>query len=267
MSPSRRLANSGDDVSETGRLCLRPVEGVAGPAGPATPWFPRSSRSFRFANHPLANLVSSRGGRFSSTGRCECTGCHRYGTGVVDRADIDVRLASSADAETIRTIYNDTVNNSTATFDLVPRSLEDQQAWLVARSGVHAVLVAVERAASGTSSDLPDDSAPIDPDRSVVGFASLSPYRDRPGYATTVENSIYVAESHRGRGVGKILLGTLIDTARQHGFHAVMARIVDDHAASIALHRSIGFDLVGVEREVGRKFGRWLDVAVMQILL
>jgi len=174
--------------------------------------------------------------------------------------DVRVRLATSADAQPILLIYNEAVTSSTVTFDLVPRTLDEQQAWLALRSGVHAVLVAV-RAPGEEHSESPS------PAPAVVGFASLSPYRDRPGYATTVENSIYVAESHRGQGVGKVLLSALIDTARQHGFHAVMARVVDGHEASIALHRSVGFDLVGVEREVGRKFGKWLDVAVMQILL
>ena len=87
-----------------------------------------------------------------------------------------------------------------------------------------------------------------------------------PAYSTTVEDSVYVAADHRGQGVGKALLGELVDLAAAHGFHAVMARIVGDHEASIALHRSCGFELVGIEREIGRKFGRWLDVALMQLL-
>jgi phosphinothricin acetyltransferase len=101
----------------------------------------------------------------------------------------------------------------------------------------------------------------------VVGFASVSPYRPRPAYSTTVEDSVYVASAHRGHGVGKALLAELVDRARMHGFHSVIARIVGDHDASIALHRSCGFALVGTEREVGRKFGRWLDVDLMQLLL
>ena len=161
----------------------------------------------------------------------------------------EVRLATTADAEAIRTIYNDAVLTSTVTFDLRPRSLVEQEAWLEARGGAHAVLVAVE------------------PDGQVVGFASLSPYRDRPAYATTVEDSVYIATDQRGRGIGRLLLGSLVDVATDHGFHTMIARIVGGHDASIALHRSCGFDLVGTEREVGRKFSRWLDVVVMQRLL
>jgi phosphinothricin acetyltransferase len=161
---------------------------------------------------------------------------------------VDVRLATVNDAEAIRSIYNVEVLESTVTFDLVPRSLEEQQRWLTARSGAHAVLVA-ERGGD------------------VIGFASLSPYRDRPAYSTTVEDSVYVHRDAQGAGVGKALLGALVDTATAHGFHAMMARIVGGHEASIALHRAHGFDVVGTEREVGRKMGRWLDVVVMQRLL
>jgi phosphinothricin acetyltransferase len=103
--------------------------------------------------------------------------------------------------------------------------------------------------------------------RDVIGFASLSPYRPRPAYSPTAEDSIYVAQSSRGQGVGKLLLTELLGFGAGHGFHSVIARIVGDHEASIALHRRCGFELIGIEREVGRKFGRWLDVALMQRML
>jgi phosphinothricin acetyltransferase len=161
---------------------------------------------------------------------------------------VQIRLATLADAESIREIYNLEVTSSIVTFDLEPRSLAQQEEWLVKRSGAHAVLVAVEGA-------------------EVLGFASLSPYRERAAYATTVEDSIYIARAHQGRGVGKLLLTELVDTARRHGFHAMMARIVGGHEASIHLHTVAGFRVVGVEREVGRKFGQWLDVVLMQRML
>lgn len=161
---------------------------------------------------------------------------------------MQARLATIDDAEATRSIYNLEVTESIVTFDLVPRTLEQQQAYLVARSGAHAVLVA-------------EDAG------EVVGFASFSPYRDRPAYSTTVEDSVYVRRDQQGKGVGKLLLGELVALARSHGFHAIMARIVGGHDASIALHRALGFEFVGTEREVGRKFGRWLDVDVMQLLL
>ena len=101
----------------------------------------------------------------------------------------------------------------------------------------------------------------------VVGFGSLSPYRDRPAYATTVEDSVYVRDDQRGKGIGRLLLDGLLDVAVSHGFHCVIARIVAENEASIALHRAAGFEVVGTEREVGRKFRRWLDVVVLQKLL
>lgn len=168
---------------------------------------------------------------------------------------MEVRLAVSDDAEPIRAIYNREVTGSTVTFDLVPRSLAEQQAWLASHSGAHPAVVAVAG---------PGDEAG---GGRLAGFGSLSPYRSRPAYATTVEDSVYVHEDFRGRGVGRLLLAELVRLATVHGFHAVMARIVGGHEASIALHRACGFELVGVEREVGRKFGRWLDVALMQRLL
>jgi L-amino acid N-acyltransferase len=159
-----------------------------------------------------------------------------------------VRHARREDAAALREIYNREVTGSTVTFDMVPRTLEEQQAWIVEHSGAHAALVATD-------------------EDEVIGFASLSPYRPRPAYSTTVEDSVYVHADRRGTGIGTLLLGEIVELAGVSGFHAVMARIVGTHEASIALHRACGFELVGVEREVGRKFGRWLDVALMQRLL
>jgi L-amino acid N-acyltransferase YncA len=161
---------------------------------------------------------------------------------------MELRLATLEDAEALREIYNVEVTTSTATFDLVPRSLEDQRAWQAERAGARAVLVALD-------------------DGTVCGFASLSPWRDRPAYSTTVEDSVYVHRDHQRRGIGRALLTELVSTATAHGFHACMARIVGGHDASIALHADCGFEIVGTEREVGRKFGRWLDVVVMERLL
>lgn len=169
-------------------------------------------------------------------------------------ADARVRLrpARLSDAEAIRTIYNHEVLQTTATFDLVPRSLDDQQEWLAARSGAFTAVVAVE----GDGDESP-----------VIGFGSLSPYRERAAYRTSVEDSVYVRRDQAGRGVGRMLLTELLDIADRSGFHSVFARIEATGAASRALHDRCGFTLVGIERETGRKFNRWLDVAVMQCLL
>ena len=160
-----------------------------------------------------------------------------------------VRLATHEDDEAIRAIYNVEVETSTVTFDLVPRSADDQRRWLGNRSGAHAVVVAT------------------DDDGTLVGFGSLSPYKERPAYSTSVEDSVYVHRDHQGRGIGKLVLTELVAVATTHGFHAMFARIVGGHQSSIGLHKSLGFELVGTEREVGRKFGKWLDVSIMQRLL
>ncbi len=169
-----------------------------------------------------------------------------------DPVRVELRLARPTDAEAIRSIYNLEVLTTTATFDLVPRSLADQQAWLAARSGAFSAIVAIE--ADG------DDEA-------VVGFGSLSPYKERAAYRTSVEDSVYVRRDRNGLGVGRLILTELLDVAERSGFHSVFARIEATGVASRALHERCGFELVGVERETGRKFNRWLDVALMQCLL
>jgi L-amino acid N-acyltransferase YncA len=162
---------------------------------------------------------------------------------------VRVRLAERRDAEAIRSIYNVEVAESTVTFDLVPRTLDAQVEWIDEHSGGHPAVVAV------------------DDQNVVVGFGSLSPYRDRPAYNPTVEDSVYVRRDVRGGGVGRALLEELVRLALAHGFHSMIARIVGGHAASIALHERCGFAIIGTEREVGRKLGKWLDVVLMQRML
>lgn len=158
------------------------------------------------------------------------------------------RLAKPADAEQIAAIYNAAVETP-LNFDLRPRTIDEQAAWLRDRSGAYAAVVAI-----GDGGD-------------VIGFASLSPYRTRPAYSTTVEDSVYVRADQRGAGVGRFLLDELVAVATRHGFHSIIARIVGGNEPSVALHRAAGFELVGTEREVGRKFRRWLDVVILQLLL
>ncbi len=161
-----------------------------------------------------------------------------------------IRLATVADAEAIRAIYNHEVLSGTNTFDLVPRTAAEQLAWLEHHSGAYPVVVAT-----------------ADDDESALGFGALSAYRPRPAYATTVEVSVYVTPAHHGVGLGRAILDELLRLAAAHGFHAVIARIVGRNEASIALHRSCGFELVGTEREVGRKHRQWLDVVELQRLV
>jgi phosphinothricin acetyltransferase len=160
-----------------------------------------------------------------------------------------IELVAPGHAEGLRAIYNREVESGTATFDIVPRSAEDQLEWIAEHSGAHPAVVAVT-----------DEGE-------VVGFGSLSPYRPRAAYSTSVEDSVYVAEEFQGLGIGRAVLEELLRLAEAHGFHAVLARIAGNNEASVALHAACGFELIGTEREVGRKFGRWLDVVCMELLI
>jgi len=161
---------------------------------------------------------------------------------------ISIRHAEERDAEAIRSIYNYEVEHETATFDLVPRSLEDQLEWQRARTGAFCVYVA-------------------ELDGEVVGFGALSPYKERAAYRTSVEDSVYIRRDLGRQGIGRAMLSHLLEAAENGGFHAVMARITTLSEGSIALHEALGFQLVGIERQIGRKFNKWLDVALMQCLL
>src|ERR1700683_1871765 len=116
---------------------------------------------------------------------------------------MEIRLASPGDAEAIRAIYNVEVLGSTNTLDMVERTREQQEAWLLEHRGVHPPIWAVEQG--------PDRRAHLGPQRQVVrGFGSLSPYRERSGYAATAEISVYVGRAKRGKGVGRALLAELL---------------------------------------------------------
>ena len=169
------------------------------------------------------------------------------------------RLVELADAPALMNIYNPEVIETTVSFDLVARNLAEQETWIQAHLATHPCLVAVneedEVGDAGARGEL------------ILGFALVSPFRDRPAYATTVENSVYVHRLARGRGVGERLLRQLVATAGESGFHSLIARIVGENGGSIRLHEKCGFTLVGTEIEVGRKHGQWLDVVEYQYVI
>jgi phosphinothricin acetyltransferase len=169
------------------------------------------------------------------------------------------RLVELDDAEALMNIWNPEVVETVVSFDLRPKSLEEQRNWISSHQSSFLCLVAVNE----------DDEVGEVGARGerILGFASFSSFRERPAYATTVENSVYVARAARGRGVGERLLTDLIAAANGSGFHSIIARIVGENSGSIRLHEKVGFTLVGVEREVGRKHGRWLDVAEYQYVV
>ena len=127
---------------------------------------------------------------------------------------VSLRPATAADAAAIAAIYNHEVEHTTATFDLVPRSLADQEAWIAARTGAFSAIVAVNS------------------EGEVLGFGALSPYKERAAYRTSVEDSVYVDRSLARRGIGRLILSALLEVARVSGFHAVFARIEASGAAS-----------------------------------
>jgi L-amino acid N-acyltransferase len=177
------------------------------------------------------------------------------GPPTVESSPVEIRHAERRDAPGIRAIHNRFVSESIALFDLVPRTLDEQVQWIDEHSGGHPALVAIAA------------DAPAEVPGGIVGFGSLSPFRSRPAYAGTVENSVYLLDDFHRRGIGRRLLEELVRLAQAHGFHTVIARVSGGNEASIALHRACGFETVGIEREVGRKFGRWLDVVEMQRML
>ena len=163
---------------------------------------------------------------------------------------MNVRPAIHEDLPGILAIYNEAVLNTTASYDYEPGTLEHRRAWFEDHVRDNfPVFVAVNEAGR------------------VVGWSALNRYRDRKGYQFTTENSVYVAADARGRGIGKLLMRPLIDAARERGLHAILAGIDAQNEASIRLHASFGFVKVAHFRQVGFKFGRWLDVVYMELLL
>ncbi|MCL6613078.1 MAG: GNAT family N-acetyltransferase [Firmicutes bacterium] len=159
-----------------------------------------------------------------------------------------VRPAALEDLPAIEEIYNEAGVATTASFDLQPRTEEEARAWFLAHGPAYPIFVA-------------------EMDGRVVGWASLSPYAAKEAYRYTVEDSVYVHREFRGRGVGRALLMAVMEAAAALGYRAVVAKIADGNEASLALHRRAGFVHVGTLIAVGRKFGRWLDVDFLELLL
>ena len=159
-----------------------------------------------------------------------------------------IRLAHEADNPHIAAIWNLEAIGTAATTETEPRSADGQRAWLAAHGPAYPALVAA----------VGDE---------VVGFGALAPYRPKPSYAHTVEDSVYVKSEWRGKGIGGLILEALIERARGHGHHSMIARIIADNEASLRLHECNAFARVGHERQVAFKLGRWLDVLTLQRLL
>jgi phosphinothricin acetyltransferase len=171
------------------------------------------------------------------------------GSTIVDMDPLyKIRLAEPGDTEPLRAIRNDVIAHSTAMWTTVPLSPADGQAWLAENLARRSAYVA-------------------ETGGQVIGFANWAPWRPKDGYRYTVEDSVYLVRGHQGHGLGAELLTTLITAARGSGAHAMMASIEASNTRSVILHQRLGFELVGTAREVGTKFGRWLDLTMLRLPL
>src|SRR5204863_9130216 len=147
---------------------------------------------------------------------------------------MQVRPATRTDLPDIAAIYNEAVLNTTASYDYEPRTWEQRVAWFEAHQEQRLPIFVA-----------------VDDELRIAGWSSLSRYHDRKGYQFTVENSVYVAAAHRGRGIGKLLIQPLIDSARNLGLRAIIAAIDAENEASVRLHAAFGFFEVGRFKQVG----------------
>ena len=159
-----------------------------------------------------------------------------------------IRPATANDLDAIRAIFNYYVARSTCTFQIEPETAEERGAWFRVRSARHPVTVA-------------------EAERTVIGWAALSPWKSRCAYAHSAEVSVYVHHKRHRRGVGRALLLDLIERAKGAGLHTIIGGACSEQTASLALQAALGFERVGTFRQVGRKFDRWLDVTYMQLVL
>ena len=159
-----------------------------------------------------------------------------------------IRLAAESDLRAIEEIYSYYIPRSTCTYEEAVAPFDARVAWFEHHGPRHPVTVA-------------------ELDGRVVGWGSLSEFRDRSAYRFTCEDSVYVRHDHHGRGIGSALLADLIERARALGYHTIIAGADGEQATSIALHRKFGFEACAHFKQVGFKFQRWLDVVFLQLML
>ncbi|MBN1693815.1 N-acetyltransferase [candidate division WOR-3 bacterium] len=160
---------------------------------------------------------------------------------------LKIRTATKKDLPAITEIYNDVVLNTTATFHVEPQSNDEQENWFEKHTGKYTVIVAVENDA-------------------VIGWASLSPWSDRCAYGDTADIAIYIKGSSRGKGIGEKLIEELLKKGPENGLHTAIAKISSENETSMNLFKKSGFKHIGTMKEVGCKFGKVLDVHLMQII-
>jgi L-amino acid N-acyltransferase len=163
--------------------------------------------------------------------------------------NIIVRDARADDLPQLLAIYNDIILHTTAVYDYEPHTLEMRKAWFKTKKEQGFPIFVAER------------------EKQIIGFSSIGPFRAWQAYKYTVENSVYVAVSERGKGIGKLLMPPLIQAAKNLKLHTIVAGIDAANDASIRLHRHFGFEEVAHFKEVGWKFDRWLDLKFLQLIV
>jgi phosphinothricin acetyltransferase len=162
---------------------------------------------------------------------------------------ISIRDATENDLPGMLEIYNEIILNTTAVWQYDPHTLEMRKEWFAIKKQLgHPVFVAEQQGV-------------------ILGFSTFGPFRQWQGYRFTVENSVYVAADYRGWGISKLLMQILIDAARELNVHAIVAGIEASNEASIALHEKFGFKEVAHFKEVGHKFGRWMDLKFLELIV
>lgn len=162
---------------------------------------------------------------------------------------VNIQKATLSDVNSILEIVNDAILNTTAIYDYDLRTLEEQMEWFLLKEKNNFPVFVAEL------------------NNEIVGFGTYDSFRSKVGYRFTVEHSVYVKEGFAGKGIGKLLLEQLITTAKSENYHVMIGVIDATNENSIRFHEKFGFESIGILKEVGFKFNRWLDVNLMQLKL
>ncbi len=158
---------------------------------------------------------------------------------------LKIRSAELKDVDIIKEIYNEAVVNTNATFDTDEKTVEEMKRWFNNHDSKNPVLIAEKEG-------------------KTIAWASLSKYDNKKAYSDTAELSLYVLKDFQGKGIGKKLMDEILNRGKKAGLHAVIARITEGNDISIHLHENFGFEKIGTLRQVGKKFGKVLDVHIFE---
>ena len=163
--------------------------------------------------------------------------------------EITIRTAVPTDLQSILDIVNHAILHTTANYNYQPQTLESQIQWFKDKQQHGFPVIVAEF------------------QNKVIGYGAFGTFREKIGYQYTVEHSVYVGENHYGKGVGKLLLSELIRLARAQNYHVMVGAIDAENTGSIAFHKQFGFEESGIIKQAGFKFGKWLDLLFMQLVL